>query len=507
MQIIHELSLLHGCRLDAIGHHEQCVLDLRLGRLCMARFVLLDSADDDDAEAVSAAAGEPARALRLSRPVSAEHGPQHERGTHELRCQHAAPHAAEVEPRGPERERQRDGHSDAVERGDVNPRRLLRPRAAPKYAAAGRLRAVAELSQAEQRQSGGGEVEDGGVGGEHPRPDAAHRHGEGARHEAQRCSEAEPDARDEARAVGAPGPELVADARGHGTAERVREDVYQRGRLDEHAHGRHGSLGVDEHAAEEHHDLVPPPLQAHRHAAVHAQPHQSPPLLGALLIGRHIGRVLLGAVVVVHSGEVHVRQKEDQEVDVGQDPAERDAADAEAEDIHKEEVDGHVEEQRGGGAVGERQRDGLRAEVDADRVEEALHGQVREAPQDVRVRRGADVRVLAGGHENPMHGHPEHADGQGRDQEHNDGAPESGAEEVRAPRAECLPADRVHPAGEAGQHGVAGDVTEAQREGAASERELAEPAQEHHRHQGAQVEQDPRADHRPGEAEDGGHLA
>jgi hypothetical protein len=399
MQIIHELTLLHGRRLDAIGHHEQCVLDLRLGRFCMARFVLLDSADDDDAEAVSAAAGEPARALRLLRPVSAEHGPQHELGAQELRCQHAAPHAAEVEPRGPGRERQRDGHADAVERVDVDPL-PLRTRAAPQYAAAGCLRAVA----------------DGGVGGEHPRLDAAHRHGERARHDAQRCSEAEPDARNEARAVGAPGPELVADARGHGAAERVREDVYQRGGLEEHAHGRHGSLGVDEHAAEEHHDLVPPPLQAHQHAAVHAQPHLSPPFLGALLVGRRVGRVLLGAVVVVHSSEVHVRQQEEQEVEVGQDPAERDAADAEAEDIHKEEVDGHVEEQRGGGAVGEGQRDGLRAEVDADRVEEALHGQVQEAPQDVRVRRGADVRDLDGGHENAMHGHPEHADGQGRDQ-------------------------------------------------------------------------------------------
>uniref|UniRef100_A0A804QD07 Uncharacterized protein n=1 Tax=Zea mays TaxID=4577 RepID=A0A804QD07_MAIZE len=50
----------------------------------------------------------------------------------------------------------------------------------------------------------------------------------------------------------------------------------------------------------------------------------------------------------VHSAEVDVRHEEQQEVEVGPDPAERDATDAEAEDADEEEVDGHVEEQRGG---------------------------------------------------------------------------------------------------------------------------------------------------------------
>jgi len=251
---------------------------------------------------------------------------------------------------------------------------------------------------------------------------------------------------------------------------------------------------------------------------VHAQPHQAPPLLGVgahLLLGwrrrRHGRAALLGAAVIVmgavHSAEVDVRHEEQQEVEVGPDPAERDATDAEAEDADEEEVDGHVEEQRRGGAVGERQRDGLRAEVDADRVEEALQHEVGEAPQDVGVRRGRDVRVLPRGDEDPVHGHPEHGDGHARGQEQQDGAPERGAEEVRPPRAEGLAADGVHPAGEAGEDGVAGDVGEAEREGAAGEGQLAEAAEEHHGHQGAHVEQDPRADHWPGEAEDGGHLS
>ncbi|PUZ71611.1 hypothetical protein GQ55_2G327400 [Panicum hallii var. hallii] len=476
----------------------------------MASFVLVDNADD--VKAVAAPAGELAGALRLLRPVGADHGAQHQRGADELRGQHAAPHPAEVQPNRPERQRQRHGHSHAVERRDVDPRRLLGPRAAAQHAAPGGLRAVAQLGQAEKWQRRGRQPEDGLVRREHPRPDAAHGHRECAGDEAERGAQAEPDARDEARALRPPGAQFVPDARGHGAAERMREDVYQRRGLDEHAHCRHRRLGVDEHAAEEHHDLVPPPLQADGHAAVHAQPDQAPPLLGALLLcWRRLGRALLGAAAVVvmgavHSAEVDVRHEEQQEVEVGPDPAERDAADAEAEDVDEEEVDGHVEEQRRGGAVGERQRDGLRAQVDADRVEEALHREVREAAEDVGVRRGGDVGVLPRGDEDPVHGHPEHADGHGRGEEQQDGAAERGAEEVRAPGPEGLAADGVHPAGEAGEDGVPGDVGEAEREGAAGEGQLAEAAEEHHGHEGAHVEQDPRADHWPREAEDGGHL-
>ncbi|RCV12591.1 hypothetical protein SETIT_2G281200v2 [Setaria italica] len=462
----------------------------------MASFVLVDNAAD--VKAVAAPAGELAGTLRLLRP---------------LRGQHAAPHPAEVQPERPERQRQRHGHAHAVERRDVDPRCLLGPRAAAQHAAPGRLRAVAQLGQSEQRQCRRRQLEDGLVRREHPRPDAPHGHRERAGDEAERGAQAEPDARDLARALRPPGAQLVADACGHGAAERMREDVYERRGLDEHAHRRHRRLGVDEHAAEEHHDLVPPPFQADGHAAVHAQPHQAPPLRGALLLGRRRLRraALLGAVVVmgaaVHSAEVDVRHEEQQEVEVGPGPAERDAADAEAEDVHEEEVDGHVEEQRRGGAVGERQRDGLRAQVDADRVEEALHRQVGEAAQDVGVRRGGDVGVLARGDEDPVHGRPEHADGHGRGEEQQRRAAERGAEQVRAPGPERLAADGVHPAGEAGEDGVAGDVGEAEREGAAGEGQLAEATEEHHGNQGAHVEEDPRADHWPREAEDGGHLS
>ncbi|CAL5063278.1 unnamed protein product [Urochloa decumbens] len=506
--------------LDAIRHHEQqCVPDLCcFGRFCMVRFVVVDNADDVKA-AATAAAGELARALGLLRPVGAEHGAQHERGADELRCQHAAPHPAEVKPERPERESQRHGHAHPVERRDVDPRRLLRPRAAAQHAAPRRLRAVSQLGQAEKRQRGRRQPEDGVVGREHPRPDAPHGHRKRAGDEPQRGAQAEPDARDEARPVGPPGAQLVPDARGHGAAERVREDVDERGGLDEHPHCRHRRLGVDEHAAEEHHDLIPPPLQAHRHAAVHAQPHKAPPLLGRrrrrrFLVGgraralQHLGVVvqIRGGGAAAHSAEVGVRHEEEQEVEVCPGAAERDAADAEAEDVDEDVVDGHVEEQRGGGAVGERQRDGLRAEVDADRVEEALHGEVREAAEDVRISRGGDVGVLPRGHEDPVHGEPEHADGQRRREEEQRRAPERGAEEVGAPGAERLAAHGVHPAGEAGEDGVAGDVGEAESEGAAGERKLAEPAEEHHGHKGAHVEQDPGADHWPREAEDGGHL-
>ncbi|KAF8701164.1 hypothetical protein HU200_033826 [Digitaria exilis] len=464
----------------------------------MACFVLVDNVDDVESVAAPAA-GELACALRLLRP---------------LRGQHASPHPAEVEPSRPERQQQRHWHAHPVERRHVDPRRLLRPRAAPQHPAPGRLRAVPQLGQSQQRQRRRREPQDGLVRREHPRPGATHRHRERARHDAERRTEAEPDARHEARPLRPPGAQLVPDASRHGAPERVREDVYERGGLDEHPHCRHRRLGVDEHAAEEHHDLVPPPLQAHRHAAVHAQPHQAPPLA---LPGRRWRRLLLllvlGVVAVamggggaVHSAEVDVGHEAEEEVEVGPGAAERDAADAEAEDVDEEVVDGDVEEQRGAGAVGERERDGLGAEVDADRVEEALHREVREAAQDVGVRRGGDVGVLAGGDEDAVHGHPEHGDGHGRGQEHQDGAPERGADEVRAPGAERLAAHGVHPAGEAGEDGVAGDVGEAEGEGASGEGELAEAAEEHHGHEGAHVEEDPGADHWPGEAEDGGHL-
>ncbi|BAT09033.1 Os09g0524001 [Oryza sativa Japonica Group] len=499
--------------LDTIDRHEQCVVNLlRFVHFCMLLgFVVVDNDGGHGGVAV-AAAGELARALRLLRPVGAQHGAQHQPRADELRGEHAAPHPPEVQPRGPERQRQRHRHPDAVERRHVDPRRPLRPRAAAQHATPGRLRAVPQLGGAQQRQRRRRQPQDGVLRREHPRPRRPHGHREPERHDPERRAEADADARHEARPLRPPGAELVADAGGHGAAERVREDVYQRGGLYQHPHGRHRRLGVGEHAAEEHHDLVPPPFQADRHAAVHGQPHQAPPLPDAAVVvllagGRRGGGGARLRPAAVHSREAHVRREEQEAVEVGADRAERDAADAEAEAVDEDDVDGHVEQQRGGGGVGERERDGLRAEVDADGVEEALHGEVGEGAEDVGVRRGGDVRVLAGGDEDAVHGHPERADGHGRRQEQHDGAPERGAEQVSPPRAERLAANRVHPAGEAGEDGVAGDVGEAERERAAGERELAEAAEEDHGHQGAQVQQDPGADHRPGEAEDGRHLA
>jgi hypothetical protein len=61
----------------------------------------------------------------------------------------------------------------------------------------------------------------------------------------------------------------------------------------------------------------------------------------------------------------------------------------------------------------------------------------------------------------------------------------------------------VHAGGETGEHGVAGDVGEAEREGASGEGQAAEPAEEEHGHEGPHVHEQPRADHGHGEAQDG----
>ncbi|BAT06539.1 Os08g0546000, partial [Oryza sativa Japonica Group] len=417
--------------------------------------------DDDVAIANDDAgdgAGDLARAGGLLVPVGAPHGEQHQRRAHQLRGEHAGPHAAEVEARRPERQRQGGGHADAVERRDVDPRRPPRPRAAAQHTAADRLRAVPQLGGAEDGQRRRRQPQDGGVGGEHPRPHPSQGRRERARHDAERGAAGEPDAGGEARALRPPRAELVPDARRHGAAEGVREDVQQRRGLDQYPHRRHRRLRVGEHAAEQHHDLVPPPLQAHRHAAV------------------------------------------------GPDGGERDAADPEAEAVHEEDVDGDVERERGGGGVRERERDGLRAEVHAERVEEGLHGEVRERAEDELVGAGGNVGVLAGGDEDPVHGEPERGDGHGRGEEQHDRSPERGGEHGRAAGAERLAAHGVHPGGEPGQHRVPGDVGEAEREGAAGERETAKPAKKEHGYQRAHVHQQPSSNHRHGEPHDGCHL-
>jgi hypothetical protein len=364
----------------------------------------------------------------------------------------------------PEREHERHRRAHEVEGPEVDAGGVLGPGAAPQHAAAGRLRAVAELAGAQDREHRRGERDDGGVGREHGGPRAAHEARERGRRAAEREPEHEADRGRAARAVGPVRAQLVADARGHAEAERGREDVDERRGLDQDAHGRHGRLRVGQQAAQQDHDLVPPPLQAHADAVRQGQADELAPVAEA------VGREREGAGALVRALEQDVGKEEDDEVQVGQDRGECHPSDAEAEDGDEHVVDWQVERDGEPGAQGERQIDGLRPEVDADRMEARLEEQVREGHKNVGLRDLGDAVVLATEQEQRPNVHPEPTDGDGSRNEQEHGALHGDAELLVLPRAVGLPADRLHAHGEPRQHGVPCDVCEADGEGPAGER-------------------------------------
>ncbi|WVZ74211.1 LOW QUALITY PROTEIN: hypothetical protein U9M48_022423 [Paspalum notatum var. saurae] len=423
--------------------------------------------------------GELLGALGLGGPIRASDHQEHAHDAGGLRREEAEPEALEVVV-VPEGEDERDGRADEVEGAEVDAGGVLGPGAAPQHAAAGGLRAVAELAGAEDGQHGGGECDDGRVGREHGGPGCPHEAGERRGHAAEGEAEHEADgggAGGVGRAVGA---ELVADARGDAEAERGGKDVDEGGGLDEDAHAGHGGLRVGEQAAEEDHDLVPPPLEADADAAGQREAEELAPAAEA------VGREGEAAGAPVHAREEDVGEEEEDEVEVGEHGGQCDARDAEAEHGDEHVVDGQVERDGERGAEGERQVDGLRAEVDADGVEDRLQEQVREGRENVGLGDGGDAGVLAAEQEQRPHVRPEAADGHGGGEEHQHGALRGDAEEVVVARPDGLAADGLHAHGESREHGVSRDVGEADGEGAACQRQPAEAAEEEHGDHGAE---------------------
>nr|CAB3468188.1 unnamed protein product [Digitaria exilis] len=119
--------------------------------------------------------------------------------------------------------------------------------------------------------------------------------------------------------------------------------------------------------------------------------------------------------------------------------------------------------------------------VDAERVDEGEGEEVREGEENVLLRQGRDLAVLAEEDEDLGHVEPEHGERQRAAEEEEDGAVEGEAEEARLVGAERLGAEWVHAEGEAREHGVAGDVGEGDGEGPGGEREVADGAEEEHR--------------------------
>jgi len=197
----------------------------------------------------------------LSVPVSGAENEDHERSAGGLSRKQPKP-----EPRKThfhdEPEENSDGHAHQVKRGQVDVGSDGGPGAAAEDAAAGGLGAVAELAEADDGEHGGGEVENFGVSGEESAPLMSHEGGESNGGEAERDGTGERDYHGNAGPGGAVGAELVADAGGDAEAEGGGEDVDEGGGLDEDAHGSNGGFGVEEEAAEDYHEFVPPPFEA-----------------------------------------------------------------------------------------------------------------------------------------------------------------------------------------------------------------------------------------------------
>lgn len=155
------------------------------------------------------------------------------------------------------------------------------------------------------------------------------------------------------------------------------------------------------------------------------------------------------------------------------------------------------------GACGERESDGLGAEVDAKGMEEGLEEEVGEGGVEVSAGGGGQRRVLAEEEEDGADVEPEECDGEGGEEEEEDGAMERQAEEAVALRAEGLPAYGLHAHGEPREDGIAGDVGEPDGEGASGERQVAEATKKQHGDHGPGIEEQAGEDHRQGQAQNG----
>uniref|UniRef100_A0A804MBQ1 Uncharacterized protein n=1 Tax=Zea mays TaxID=4577 RepID=A0A804MBQ1_MAIZE len=252
------------------------------------------------------------------------------------------------------------------------------------------------------------------------------------------------------------------------------EDVDERRGLDQDAHGRHRGLRVQQQAAQQDHDLVPPPLEADADAARQREAYELAPAAEALAGEQETAGAL------VHALEEDVGDEEEEKVQVRQHGGECHPSDAEAEDGDEDVVDGEVDDNGQRGADRERQVDGLRPEVYPHRVDEGLEDEVRERGQNVGLGDRRDAGVLAAEEEERPHVHPQATDGDGRRDEQQHRPLHGDSEEREVARAECLAAYGLHAHGEAGEHGIPRDVGKADGQRPASEGQTAETAEEEH---------------------------
>ncbi|WVZ18606.1 hypothetical protein V8G54_005928 [Vigna mungo] len=317
--------------------------------------------------------------LHLSIPVSGAENEYHERSARGLSRKQPKP-----EPRKThfhdEPEENSDGHAHQIKRGQVDVGSDGGPGAAAEDAAASGLRAVAELAEADDGEHGGGEVKNFGVRSEEsaplmPRPMA-------------QASETIM----EMRALAGRLAPSSLPTRGGG------EDVDEGGGLDEDAHGSNGGFGVEEKAAEDYHEFVPPPLEADRDAGGNRKCKQSE----------------------LDAGEVDEGGEEEEEVEVGPYHGYGDAGDS------------HFEGQC----------DALGTEVDAERVEEGEEKEVWDGEEDEGLCGGG---YLVYG----LHVEPGEGDGDGGGEEEEDGSLEGQAQRFPlfcAPVMLAKPIDREPPA-------------------------------------------------------------
>ena len=121
----------------------------------------------------------------MSVPVSGAENEQHERSARGLGRKQPKPEPGKAHFHD-EAEKNSDGHAHQIKRGQIDVGADGGPGAAAEDAAAGGLRAVAELAEADDGEHGGGEVKNFGVVGEKSAPLVSHEGGESNGGEAER---------------------------------------------------------------------------------------------------------------------------------------------------------------------------------------------------------------------------------------------------------------------------------------------------------------------------------
>lgn len=268
-----------------------------------------------------------------------------------------------------------------------------------------------------------------------------------------------------------PRAQLVRHAhrRAHRQGQHPREQ--QVVEVERHGHHRHRAPGVREASRQEHQYLVAPPLQAGVEAAGNGQPEEPDPLAPRLLHPSAAPSRLPSSL-----RDEHVAGEHDGHGQVADPHGGGDALDAPGPGHPHGE--GDVERQGQGGGEQRGERHPLRAQVRLERVDEGGDGEVREEAHHVAACVAAHVRLLSEPEEDGVHVQPQEGDGDGRAQQQDGGHHQRLAEELPVAGAVRLPADGVHGGAEAGEDGEAGDIGEAEAEGAGGELEVAEAAEE-----------------------------